>query len=189
MQPRIVMHPNFLDIHPAQLQLSYQFDANRPGRGLQMNEFQQAPPDQTEIAIDIPQAHVKQKPRKLVIGLPNPDPVPRVVSFHLVAVDKAYVCPHPLKQLRQLTDVVLPIAIGIKDKLFGCRFKPASQRTPIAPVHFMCHDPHLRPKFGLQLEQNGSSRILTAIVYYDHFEIGYVFSKHGKRLANQSRQG
>ncbi len=115
--------------------------------------------------------------------------MPRIVTLQLVPVDQPHVRGQHVQELGELCNVVLPVTIGVEDKILGGRGEPTPQRAPVASIFRVRHHPQTLPKAVLEGLQYAGGVVITSVVDDNHLEIAEVPLQNSKSLANQARQG
>src|SRR2546430_1234383 len=98
------------------------------------------PADEAKIAIHIAHGDAKNDPDKSVINLADQNAVERIMPLNLPTVHKTDVRPQALQQQRQLARIILPIAIGVEEKVLFCGSESAAQSSTVATVDRMVND-------------------------------------------------
>src|SRR5262245_15112721 len=102
-----------------------------------MDRFEHASPDQPKIAIDVANLDWKERPRKGVVDVPDPDAMPGIVALKLIPIDETDLGPHLRDQFRQLADVVLSVAVGVEDEFLARRRESRSKSAAVAAIPFV----------------------------------------------------
>src|SRR5262245_48168004 len=130
--PVPVMHRHFDDRQPRVLHLLHQLDGDGTGRGLEHQALQYAAPHEAEVAVYVSDPETKGELDGVLVDEADHDAVKRVVPFDLVAVHHCNAVAHGLAERRQLTHVVLSVAIGVEDPVLGCDRKAGPQHAAVS---------------------------------------------------------
>src|SRR5688572_5010727 len=67
-------------------------------------------------------------------------PVPDILPRCLIPIDKPDAWLHACRNSGQVVQIILPVAICVKDELFRSRFKPAPKRASVATIDQVSND-------------------------------------------------
>src|SRR5437763_11779476 len=115
----VVVDRDLGDAETRVLDLFHEFDADYATVRLEMHHIKDAASNKTEIAIDVAQLEAEAEGDHVVIDLADDLAVDRIVAVNLEAVDHVDLIAKGLTQHRELTRVVLRIAVGIENQILG----------------------------------------------------------------------
>ena len=81
--------------------------------------MQGASPDKPEIAVDIPNRKMKQNARQFTVETARDLPVQRIRPRDFITIDYFAIFRHYAQQVRQLTNIVLAVTVGVKDQFLA----------------------------------------------------------------------
>ena len=106
-----------------------------------------------------------------------------------IAVDESDVRPDGIEERREFTHIVLSIAIGVEDELFGGRREPGAKGSAIPAIFRMRDDAQARTMRPAQGFQHRARIIDTAVVDDDNFKVPRVLIENGESFFDQIGEG
>lgn len=83
----MVVHGDFREPEPGVLKLLDELETDGPARRAKVDRVEHPPPDQTKIAIDVPEVESEARADDVVIEPADDPPMKRIGTVDLVAVD------------------------------------------------------------------------------------------------------
>ncbi len=106
------------------------------------------------------------------------------MAFEFVAVDEANVGGKGGEEEGEFADVVLAVAVGVEEEILGGGGEAAAEGTAVAAVDFVGDDAELGAVLGLQIGEDGSGGVGTAVVDDDDFEVFGEVGEGGEGVRN-----
>jgi len=170
MQPWVVTDGNLSHSESGNIELPGHLDTDDAASGFQGDPLEDLPSEKAEIAIDVPNGELKCKPHGPAIQLSNHNAIPCVRAFHLEAIDEIDVWPEFGQEIVDFAHIVLSIAVGVEDEIFGGVIECGNQRSPISAIGFMV-DYAQEWKLLAEVFQYFPGIVFAPVVDNDHFEI------------------
>src|SRR5437588_11911600 len=122
------MHRHFDDAETGVLNLLHHLDADDPARLDEVDAVEDRAPHQAKITVNVPQPDTDQRTDDMVIDAADDDAVQWIGAADLVAVHHVGPGRHTGPEYRELGGVVLRIAVGVENQLFGRRAEAGPER-------------------------------------------------------------
>src|SRR5436190_6088669 len=165
-----MIHADLGEPCAARRQLVHQFNTNRAAASFKVNRIERAFPDQPKIAIDIHDRQSKQLPGEPGVNTPEQFSMQSVRAVQLITVYDIDSVAHGLIKPFEFANVVLPIAVGVKDEIFGRNLETGPQCGAVAFVCLMSNDAEKRYLRQQSFKYLGR-RIPAAVVDDNYFGI------------------
>src|SRR3989344_3143271 len=133
----IMRYSRFREFKAGSFGFFNQFRENSSGVAGQSNLVKNLAAHQTKITINIPDFQLKKKSHDILIQKTDNEPIKRVVSFNLVPVNKIHAVVQFFHQIGKLVNVILRVAVGIKNQVFSRRPKSALQDVAVTQRFFV----------------------------------------------------
>ena len=166
----VVMDRDFRDAEPGVLNLLHHLQTDDAAVVFERHAIEDPAPDQAEVAVHVAHRQPEQRLHGVVIHASDHNPVQRIGSTDLVAVDQVHAVDHVRPQHLQLFRIVLRIAVGVEHEILPRIRETAAQRAAVAAILRMVND----PDFGIgagQLVGDLGRAIGAAVVDDDDLEV------------------
>src|SRR5688572_27504638 len=120
----------FPELGSGALRVLDELDADRSAVAAQRDALDDRAADKAEVAVYIVDWQPERPPHQKPVDAADVDPVHRILTRHLDAVDEMRVGGQQHQQDRELTDVVLSVTVGVENEVLGRRGESAPQRRP-----------------------------------------------------------
>ena len=174
----------FDHLHAGAFEHGDEFDADGAAGGAEGLAGEERAADEAEIAVDVAEADAEEEAGELVVNLADEDAVPGVVTFEFVAVDEADVWGEGGEEEREFADVVLAVAVGVEEEILGGGGETGAEGAAVAAVDLVGDDPELGAVLRLEIGEDGTGGVGTAVVDDDDFEVRGEGGEGGEGVRN-----
>jgi hypothetical protein len=140
IRPMVVMHGDFDDLAVPVLKLFHHLHADHTAVVRELDLLEETPLEESEIAVDIPDLQPEQEAHEALIDGTDDDPVSGIRPADLVPIYSINATPECLQQQRQFFDIILAIAVGIENQIFGAIREAGNERGAISSIDHMMND-------------------------------------------------
>ena len=154
------------DLHhlkPGIIELSGHFHADDAARGFERDDIEDTPANQAEVAVHVANRQREGKAHCPAIRGADPDPIPGVGAFHLVAVDEIDVGTELSQKVVDFADIVLSVSVGIEDQILSGIREAGDERGSISEIPRVV-DRADEGQFPGEPVRNGSGLVLASVI-------------------------
>jgi hypothetical protein len=170
MKSRVVADRDLRHSESCDVEFPGHFHADNAAARFERNLFEYLAAEEPKVAVDIANRKPKGKPHGSPVHFANDDAVPRIRTFDFIAIDQIDVRPEFGEKIMDFADVVLSVAVGVKDEVLCGVAEPRNQCRTISPIGFVVDDSQER-QFLTEVFQYFSGIVSAPVVYNNHFEI------------------
>jgi hypothetical protein len=170
MKSRIVAYRDLRHSKSCDIEFSGHLHADYAASRFERDLFKYLAAKKPEVAVHVANREPEGKPHGSPVHFANDDAVPRIRAFYLVPVDQINVRSKFGEQIMDFPDIVLSIAVGVKDEVFGRVGESRDQCRAISPVGFVVDDSQ-EWQFLAEVFEYFSGTVFAPVVDNNHFEI------------------
>jgi hypothetical protein len=170
MKPGIVADRNLRHSKSCDVEFPGHFHADDAAARFERDLFKYLAPEEPEVAVDIANRKPKGESHGSPVQFADDDAVPRIRAFYFVAIDQVDVRPEFGKKIVDFADVVLSVAVGVKDEVLCGAGESRDQSRAISSIGFVVDNPQ-EWQFLTESFQYFPGIVFAPVVYNNHFEI------------------
>jgi hypothetical protein len=162
---RDLRHPKSCNV-----EFSGHFHADDAASRFECDLFKYLAAEEPEVAVHVAYRQLKSESHGSPIHFADENAIPRIRTFHLVAIDEIDAGPKFSEQIMNFANIVLAISVGVEDEVLCGAGEPRNQCRAISTVGFVVDDSQ-EWQFLTEGFQYFPGIVLAPVVYNNHFEI------------------
>ena len=146
------------------------FNTDHTASRLQRDRVENISTKETKVAINVADRKPEYESHRAPVRCADPNAIPGIRALHFVTVDQVYVGFENGQQVVKFPNIVLTVAIGVKNEIFFGVLKSADERRSISQIALVMNDTE-EWQFDREPIQHDTGFILASIIDNQDFEI------------------